>query len=168
MVAFGRCERESGEIMEARLRDEGFRRRMEHTSGGWQIEHRAFLRQVEAVIAVALFSVYREEESRTPAEAARDALAVMRGGDVVQLFAGLPADLGDSTVLVKSLRLMSFGLTRATPLKWARLARTAENVLDPHTVFPDPSELVVGDQNGPRTRTVATATARDRPSDRRP
>lgn len=164
MVAFARCEQESGEIMEARLRDDAFRRRMERTSSRWQIEHGSFLRQVKAVIAVALFSAYRESVSTTSAQAARDALAILRGGDAVQLFAGLPDDLSDSSTIIESLRLMSFGLTPNTPLKWARLAQAAENVLNPNAVFPGPTEMVVEKTDGP-TRTIGIVTARKSPPD---
>ncbi|MEU6175828.1 hypothetical protein ABZ832_28460 [Streptantibioticus parmotrematis] len=138
MIAFTKCQQESAGIMRARLDDEDFGLRMQRTSRAWGIDHGSFLRQVEGIIAIALFRVGHEDESKTPACAVEAALELLREWDLVRLFAGLPADLGNATVLVRSLRLLSFGLTPATALRWARLQQTAVNVLDTGIVFLDP------------------------------
>ncbi|MFI6626250.1 hypothetical protein [Streptomyces sp. NPDC050528] len=131
MATFAGCAQEAGEIVAARLTEVGFRARLECGGVSWEMEFPVFVRRLEGVIAIALFSAYRSSEQLTSTEARAAALRCLRELGPVELFGVLPVELGESSAVVAHLRLLSIGLTSRSAILWERLAQTARNVLDP-------------------------------------
>ncbi|MGW0833401.1 hypothetical protein [Streptomyces prunicolor] len=137
MATFAGCEQEAGGIVAVRLAEIGFRARLERSSASWEMEFPFFTRRLEVIIAIALFSAYRDStEQLTPPEARMAALGCLRELGPVELFAVLPVELGESSAVVAQLRLLSIGLTSRSAIRWERLAHTARDVLDPDARFP--------------------------------
>ncbi|MEU9397568.1 hypothetical protein AB0D86_47310 [Streptomyces sp. NPDC048324] len=147
MAEFARCEQEASDIIEARLRNAGFRQRQECSSQTWSMEFPVFIRRVQIIIAIALFGAH-DSADQSPAKAAETALTVLRERTLVELFGVLPADLEDSGSEVEHLRLMSIGLTAQSAIMWERLIQTARNVLNEDAAYPD-EDHVVENPGGP-------------------
>ncbi|MFJ9120184.1 hypothetical protein ACIRJO_32170 [Streptomyces sp. NPDC102394] len=147
MAAFARCEQEASDIIEARLRDAGFRQRLECSSQTWNMEFQVFIRRVQVIIAIALIGGYGGTD-QSPAKAAKTALTVLREHTLVELFGVLPAALEDSASEVEHLRLLSIVLTAQSAIRWERLIQTARSVLDENAEYPG-EEDVVQDPGGP-------------------
>lgn len=148
MATFSRCKQEASDIVAVRLTDTHFSARLERSSTTWKMEFPVFIQRVEGVVAIALFSAYRSTEKSTNTEAPTAALNCLRELSPLELFAVLPAELGESSTLVEHLRLLSTGLTSRSGILWERLAQTARNVLDADAEFPD-EEHVVDRSDGP-------------------
>jgi hypothetical protein len=131
LASFARCEQQASDLLAARLTETDFRVRLEDRCRVWQMEFPTFARRERTIIAIALFSACRSKEERTDAEDATAALACLRELSPTELFAVLPADLGDSAAMIDHLRLVSIGLTGRSAVLWERLAETARNILDP-------------------------------------
>jgi hypothetical protein len=136
VATFAGCEREASRIVAIRLTEIGFRARLECSSASWEMEFPVFIRRLEGVIAIALFSAHRSSEQLTSTEARAAALRCLRELGPVELFGVLPVEPGGSSAVVAHLRLLSIGLTSRSALLWERLAQTARNVLDPDARFP--------------------------------
>lgn len=163
MATFAGCEREASRIVAVRLTEVGFRARLECGSASWEMEFPVFTRRLEGVIAIALFSAYRDSTERlTPPEARTAALRCLRELGPVELFGVLPAELGGSSAVVAQLRLLSIGLTSRSALLWERLAHTARDVLDPDARFPGVVRET-GWMDDPRNRTKVALVVRRTP-----
>lgn len=102
MAVFATCEQAAGDIVAARLWEAVFHARLEHSATAWEMEFPLFIRRVQTVIAIALFSTHRRAaEEQTPPEAAAAAPAILRELSPVELFAVLPAELGESSARVE-------------------------------------------------------------------
>ena len=158
MDTFVDCQQRAGEIIATRLGNNSFRCRLERASSSWGMEHEEFLRQVQTIIAIALFGPRRAEGVPASSRSTQEALEVLRDGNVVEIFGTLPAGLGNT---VKHLRLLSMGLTAHSAIQWERLSQTARQVLDNDTVFLDPAQSAGETSQSMTTGTITTGKAAD-------
>lgn len=164
MAAFDKCEQEAGTITAARLRDAGFRQRLERSSKTWNMEFPFLGQKVQTIIAIALFSAHGSAD-HSPAQAAKAALTALSERTVVELFDVLPQDLGESASQVRHLRLVSIGLTAPSTIMWERLLQTARNMLDQDAEYPDEDHLVQtqADRTSPTERSAPSTEDAENP-----
>lgn len=142
MATFTRCEQEAADIIDRRLQDESFLHRLEDSSTVWGVEFPVLIRRTRTIIAMALFNAHLSTQGQNSSEIANAALLILRARTPAEIFAVLPADLGESSAVIEQLRVLSTGLTARSAILWERLAQTARNVLDSSAVYPDEAHVV--------------------------
>jgi len=120
------------EVMRTRLAHSTFARRVRQRLQTWDVDHDAFLAQVESVVLIALLATSSDPEADTPETWCPAAAAALRHQRNAQMFAALPTSLPDPVKLrVDQLRLLSAGLTPRSGHRWLRLSDTACEFLEP-------------------------------------
>ncbi|MGW2240794.1 hypothetical protein [Streptomyces sp. NPDC001759] len=120
------------EVVRTRLADPTFARRLRERFQAWEVEHDAFLPQVETVVLIALLATGDDPGAGNPQTWYPLAAALLRQRPSTELFAVLPPSLPEPVKpRVDQLRLLSTGLTPRSGHRWLRLCDTAREFLEP-------------------------------------
>lgn len=152
MKTFPQCEHQAGEIMSDRLRDHELRSWMERVSAAYGIDHTVFMRRLQTIIAIGLFSSHHtaqatEEPTGLPSEPALTSLTALRETGPLGIVRGAPCGSRGSDRRDELAPLAGDGpdRTQRTPVGAADPIRT-----DPSRHLPCPPPAAPTGDNGPR------------------